>query len=261
MDESAEDRSLGEVLRTLKRVDAPADFGFKVKARIAQGGPAITDGKSWWSLPVYVYPLVIVLVVAGAFIFFYRPGGEAVPAVADRDKTVPAKGLQRVPNNEEVAVSNGNSNPGSVAPVASPERAKSEGVAPRGGSKDQDLISPPGGSKDSALANPQQLFPQSFNLNAKRPIGPPPTGNSQASISVVLGFLGLDTRFEGESMKITSVRGGSVAEKTGLKAGDIIQAVDGKPINSTSKLGSRFDAKTFTVRRGDETLQLDIRAQ
>jgi len=257
MDESAEDRSLGELLRTLERVDAPADFGFKVKARITQGDADVNRGKGWWPVPVYVYALGMILIVGSAFFFLYQPNGQPVPAVASKSDEKPrvstSSPLTTAPpaRNQEVAVSN---NQKTAAPLPGDPRALQD-KAKSGGDP-----SSVGGSRDLGLGNPQQILPPGFNANAKRPVGPPPVGNG-ASISVMLGFLGMDTRFEGQAMKITSVRSGSVAEKTGFKAGDIIEAIDGKPINSTTKLGTSFDAKSFTVRRGEETLQLGIRSQ
>ena len=129
MDESAEDRSLGELLRTLERVDAPADFGFKVKARIAQGDADVNRGKGWWPVPVYVYALGMILIVGSAFFFLYQPNGQPVPAVASKSDEQPrvstSSPLTTAPpaRNQEVAVSN---NQKTAAPLPGDPRALQE---------------------------------------------------------------------------------------------------------------------------------------
>jgi len=256
IDETAEDRSLGDLLRTLKRVDAPTDFDFKLKARIAARDPKADSRQGWWPLPVYVYPLLVLVVVAATFVFFYRPAGEPLQVATQDHDLVPANGSAQAP---EVVTQNGNVDP-QVLAAASPERTRTDGPAPQGGSKDLPLTSHPGGSMDQGLRPPEQILPPGFNNNAKRQVSPNIGGNS-VSISTLLGFLGLDTRFEGQALKVTAVHSGSLGEKTGLKAGDIIEAVDNTPINSATRLGNSLDVKSFTVRRGTEQLHLNIRTQ
>ena len=253
MDESAEDRSLGEVLRTLKRVDAPADFSFKVKARIAEGDPDVRGGKGWWPLPVYVYALAAVVIIGSAFVLFFEPRQEPAPVVASK-KTEPSPinspvpSASVAPNGDQEVAGSINNNRGTMPgdPKVLRNKEKNDGNSFEGG------------STDPALVPPKVILPPGFNANQKQQLSPPTNGGS-ASVIAMLSVLGVDAKFEGVKLKIGTVSDGSVAEKTGLKAGDIIEAVDGKPINSTTKLGTRFDAKSFTVRRGAETLQLEIR--
>jgi len=55
-----EDESVSKLLGGLKRVDAPNDFDFRVRARIAEGKPEDTT-VSWRLAVRYAVPLVLLL--------------------------------------------------------------------------------------------------------------------------------------------------------------------------------------------------------
>ena len=62
---------------------------------------------------------------------------------------------------------------------------------------------------------------------------------------------------------VALVQPGSSAEKAGLKAGDVITAVDDSPVSSASELSRLLDAETgsakLTVQRGSDQVQLTVR--
>lgn len=62
---------------------------------------------------------------------------------------------------------------------------------------------------------------------------------------------------------VALVRPGSGAGKAGLRAGDVIVAVDGSPVSSASELGRAVDAAdkeaAFDVLRGDRRLKLTVK--
>ncbi len=64
---------------------------------------------------------------------------------------------------------------------------------------------------------------------------------------------------------VTDVNPKSPAAQAGLKQGDLISAIDGKPVESPESFGFRFGTKPIggtahlTVRRGGKTSQLDIK--
>jgi S1-C subfamily serine protease len=61
---------------------------------------------------------------------------------------------------------------------------------------------------------------------------------------------------------VALIQPNSSADKTGLRAGDIIVAVDGSPVSSASELARDLDAEAagaiLQVARGDEQLQLKV---
>lgn len=80
----ADDDPVSRLLGSLKRVDAPNDFNFRVKARIASGHP-LESARSWLPASVrYAVPLVLLLFAGGYFALnaLYTPVTVDAPVVA-----------------------------------------------------------------------------------------------------------------------------------------------------------------------------------
>ena len=66
-------------------------------------------------------------------------------------------------------------------------------------------------------------------------------------------------------MRIVDVTAGSLAEKTGLKAGDLLVEVAGLPVNRTLRVIAAIRLQPagtwlpMRVKRGDETLDLVVK--
>jgi putative serine protease PepD len=68
----------------------------------------------------------------------------------------------------------------------------------------------------------------------------------------------------GSGAEIVKVEGGGAADKGGLKVGDVITAVDDRPVTSSTELTAAVrshapgDKVTLTVRRGNDTQTIDV---
>src|SRR4030095_11393406 len=83
--QNSNEERVSHLLGSLKRVDAPGDFGFRVKARIASASPTVGRG-SWLPASAAVAaPLGLVLAVGGYFALtsYYMPATVSPPVVAD----------------------------------------------------------------------------------------------------------------------------------------------------------------------------------
>ena len=75
-------------------------------------------------------------------------------------------------------------------------------------------------------------------------------------------FLGISSSSEGQGVVIESVSPGSAAEAAGVRAGDVVRAVDGQAIRSSEELVSILrahvagDVVRLTLERGGESLEL-----
>ncbi|MEO7659678.1 MAG: hypothetical protein ABIV48_08685, partial [Pyrinomonadaceae bacterium] len=103
-----ESDSISQLLGSLRRVEAPNDFNFRVRARIAKGRRAKV--KTDW-LPVavrYAMPLVLLVLIGGYFGFnsFYQPGEVNVPVVAEVKPTVGPRIIEAVSDPEPAAPQN-----------------------------------------------------------------------------------------------------------------------------------------------------------
>src|SRR5438132_11675603 len=82
--DSSEDGKIHQILGELKDVSAPKDFDFRVKARIAAGGPSAISGFRIPTAIRFAVPLVLLLLVGAYFGLnaLYSPANTDVPSVA-----------------------------------------------------------------------------------------------------------------------------------------------------------------------------------
>jgi putative serine protease PepD len=72
-----------------------------------------------------------------------------------------------------------------------------------------------------------------------------------SSGNVEHAYLGVGIENASGGVRLTNVRSGTPAEDAGLEVGDVITAIDGKPVDDASELSSAIDAK-----RPNETVEL-----
>jgi hypothetical protein len=104
----AGDERVAGLLSAMKRVEAPKDFDFKVRARIAAGRPATQPSLG---IPVavrYAVPLVLLVLIGAYFGFnaFYANKQVNVPAVAESAPPVAAPVAESPSNNIIVPTAN-----------------------------------------------------------------------------------------------------------------------------------------------------------
>ena len=223
-----ENDEINHLLGSLKRVDAPGDFDFHVRARIATGRPAV--GAKW--LPAFgkAAAMVLLLAAVGGYFGFrsYRS-----PVVETSVISVPALNDETVPPKDEVASDREaippvkEQTPGQVRPpetvaqtapqVASNRLVSRTGSNIRGGSRDMtqriaNVISDPASTPRLSKDN--------------------------------LSALGVDASEGGSGWTVGEVKQNSRAERSGLKAGDVIEAVKGN---------------TVRVRRGGKVVSVKLK--
>lgn len=221
-----ENDEIHRLLGTLKRVEAPKDFDFHVRARIAKGRP-VEDRRSWLPASVrYAAPLLlVVMTVAGFFgyrIFTEDPAensyvsrGPAVEVVTPQTQSSVPSGLTESsvePSNETVAALP------SEKPVASPEKLERKDVVkPTPGEKKDER--PGGGSYEIAAPESKVITPDiddTAPVPANRPVLVP--------VRVFLASAGINATAMSAGGEIRSVSGKAAA--AGLLPGDIIQTVN-----------------------------------
>lgn len=65
---------------------------------------------------------------------------------------------------------------------------------------------------------------------------------------------------DGRDIQIISVEGGTAAERAGLRAGDLVRSVDGRPVSSLGDLAAALSGtpRRMVVQRGDERTTLNL---
>lgn len=250
----ANEQKVSDLLGGLKRVDAPKNFEFRLKSRIANTTPE--DMRPRRLIPVlgYAAPLVLVLLV-GTYLVVTGVYTVDTNSVADVEQPQPVANITEtvlpnpapfaekekpVPDNELQAASR------DQIMVADTERTAEAPKAPKKTSRSSDQ---PGGSFDTGLASPKVILPKSLNPNA----------SARVSIREILSTIGIQAAFDGDSIKINSVVENNMAGRSGVEAGDVLESINGRPVTGTTMFDSPFTVTSIGVRREGKSMQISLR--
>lgn len=268
---SADEQKLSALLGNLKRVEAPKDFDFKLKAKIAAASPAAVRPPSFFPALRYVLPLCLVVMLSVfAALRTFAPG-DAADSSAVAEKSPAINQIETVSANTqetEIVAENPttlDSNVNNAAPkmvdaakaankvkqtfavVKSPERS--------GEKREAKLRNASGGSYVTALRKPQAI-----NLGPNGIISADPNATSGSKINVreALGEIGIEVEFVGADCKVVSVREGTAARIANFQPGDLIKAIDDKKLSSDTSFSQSFKGKIFKIVRAGEQMVIDL---
>jgi len=268
----ADDDPVSKLLGELKHVDAPGDFVFHVKARIAAGRPENKAG-SWLPLSVRVAMPFGLLVLLGGYFGFYSlfsPGTANVLPVAEIQ---PPSDVKMSKPQEVVSVSTPLVDfepvaPDEVRPTetvdktiarSNVKRTSSQRSTPDASGAGSFDISE-GGFVDSSQSEATEIFPKGLDPN-RRVITDPSeiNGPSARPAKDVLSSIGIVANYSGSSWAVTNVRPGSLAERSGLKGGDLIEAINGIVLAGGTVFDARFGITSLRVLRGGKVIQIGLK--
>ena len=221
---------VADLLRNLKRVEAPKDFDFKVKARIASGAAPTRSGVPLWVKAAA--PVGLLLAIGGYLgmtsLQTPKPADVQVAAIAPQPKvetpaaaTVPPAPVISAPATPSVSRTDNST----VATVKKPV------VRSR----------PAGGSIVSAARIPKEIVLK------------------DVPVSEALSRSGAGATFDGSGLKVGSTTLNGSASRSGLKAGDVIESINGQSVNAGMTVKGRLEGKTVRVRRDGKTVDILIR--
>jgi membrane-associated protease RseP (regulator of RpoE activity) len=107
--------------------------------------------------------------------------------------------------------------------------------------------------------NGQGQLPGNGNGNGNGPGQLPPNGNGNGGTAAGTAFLGVAVETTNGGVQITDVQSGSAAADAGLKAGDVVTAIDGTNVTTAAALQSAVrshssgDQITVTYTRGGQS--------
>jgi len=270
---SSEQTRVWQMIDVLPRVDAPVNFDFRVKARIANSKS--TDFQSRF-FPVlrYVMPLGIIVLLLGliAFNTNYFSGDNATQVAV----TVPPRSIEKettasnpsftnqnilpTNRNENLVASRSNANPvfvkdtqeTQIATVNSKKRQRTE--TPKKKTEENDGMM----SRDSTLSKAKVTLPPGLDPNRRIEIAPNPGNTKSFAAEEILPFLGIEIVLQNENRTVKSIKQNSLAERSGVKVGDAIEAIDGKKISGEPLSGRTIEVKTLTVLRGAKKIEIAL---
>jgi len=231
------DESITNLLGGLRRVEAPENFEFGVKARIANGEPK--EAVSPFGFLKIAVPMAA---LAGLAAFLYMSGFMfgGIPSVQVAEQptkpaVIAAQDTLRAETGPEEP-----KEPGAVSNERNTQIASARTGASNNKSRSAvDSVKQPngGGSIDQTL-------------NPLRPI------RRVVPVQRVLESAGISAEFQGERCVANSVSG--PAERLGVKGGDIILTVNDVPIKSSTTFEDGVELKSVRVNRAGRNLKLNF---
>lgn len=267
--ENKETNAVAGLLGSLPRVEAPNDFDFRVKARIAAGRPARV---SWFpNVARVAVPLGLVLSVGGYFGYrsVYQPASADVAAVAntqansfvqrqpsiDVSTTNSPSTLSTDPINAEKMLTKPQSVDEKV--VASVSNSQIRTPNPSSSSVSDDRR---GGSFDITQNDSKKVYPKGVDPR-RRVLVTPREFQQPGAISAkdVLTLFGADVVYSESGWRVAAVKVDSSAQKAGLKSGDVVEAINDLPLNEKTSFKGQFSGKSMRLKRDGSTVLVDLK--
>lgn len=257
------DSRIGSTLRNLPEHEVPANFNQEVRSRISEG----TRSSDWGPWVGVAVPAAAVCLIA--FYVLMNPGfyseGPSPTDVAtvqpDETITVPVeREIQANPTDPEVKEVSEVDSGADIAQVQS-----DSDVIPE---KPEVIEAPSRSEKTDDAAPKEQIF--SKDLTAKEPeITLPPgldgnpvkknTSESRTfSATEILQPLGITSVPASSGRRVTAIVKNSLAEKAGIRVGDVVVALDGKSIGKPLVAGT-LRGRSVTVLREGKRMRISVR--
>lgn len=245
-----ENEPVRQLLGSLNRVEAPGDFDFRVKARIAQGRPVDRNTSLIPAWARFAMPVVLLLLLGGYFGFstLYSPQSDVQPiagsqlpiAPVSEVATKPVEPIEQAPASTTIAKQ--------TAPKVEelnniPKTVTAEKLVAKTASSNKNRG---GGSVDfsSGISRTRDFRkPNSVGVSARE----------------ILSQMGVDASYSSSSWKVGVVKQNSVAERSGLKTGDVVEAINDQDLTDKSSFASPFKGTSVRVRRDGKTTQIELK--
>lgn len=280
---SGEQTRLWQMIETLPTVEAPNDFDFRLKARIANRKPQKYQPRFAPALR-YALPSVAAVFVL-ALVAFYSLSSTnnttTAPPVAHNSAPAQIK-KESVPVNSSARETDAASASESAADGESiadfpirmrqPKEAnlftgKKKFVAVKNeqtwsAARRKDAAKTDfGASRDSASTSARVIVPPKI-VGADKTLrtAAPDAGNqNSATAEQILSRLDMETVVENGNRKVQSLKQNGIAARSGVKTGDVVEAIDGRELSAEPTGVKPIEGKTLTVRRGAAKIQITLR--
>jgi len=228
---NTENERITDLVRGLKRVKAPENFEFGLKARIASGEPKYSASPF-----AFLKIAIPTAALAGLAAFLYVSGFMSgdIPTVQVVDQTpMPEAVVPAIVDTVEVA----SKEPDSGANVRETQVASARPNKVNNKDRSVSVDRTGGGYKDQTL-NPLTVIKRAM------------------PVQKVLESAGISAEFQGERCVANSATGS--AERLGVKSGDVILNVNGVSIKPTTTFEEGTELKSLHVKRSGKTLKLNF---
>ncbi len=255
-----DDQSVADLLRSLPRVEGPTNFDARVRSLIAQGRPSSRAG---WLIPSAAAASLCAVVLAAVAFVYLRGTDEQI---ADVSQPVSAPAMASESPNPQFTESR-TTEPQKA--VTQPSVANSEAPPPSMVAERRDApatrrrtTTPAGGGSRDWAVRPTEApkvargmpTPGATPENIPRQMGPV----VKVSAREVLQLIGLDAEFRDGGWLVKKVSENSMAARSGVRDGDVIEAVDDTKMAENTTFENGFNGKNLTVVRNGNRQTISI---
>ncbi len=274
------EQNIDEMLAGLPRVSAPPDFDLHLKARIARGRSEPKRSGYFFALKIAIPGALLASMAVFLFLSgVVTPDLDGVVAVANNEAIMapPHVTSEQIPPPVPIAsaLPVPSDSPETDLPALPVSSERNVPARPALRAPNTPRLTTPaipviaadtnvgGGSRDMAVRvdRPIELNSapdDSPRMSTPDQIAPGYESNSRLPVTDVLGLLGIDAVFDG-GWKVRSVDAVRAGARSGIKAGDVIIALDGTQIGESSTLASGTTVRTVTVKRDDASVTIALR--
>ncbi len=268
------------VIEGFEPVDAPNDFDFRVKARIANAKSSDFQPQFFPALR-YVLGLSVVGLIL-AFVVFngvYSLDDKIVSPIAENDYRMPDS-KENLPTDSSAVAQNTDKfqtfkvekpiieSPKKLQPenknesetfADKTEFAADKSIKKRSFELPKNNRKNSGGSYDSALSSSRPLTPK--NLSGNQSVGVLPNAGNPNPITAgqILSELGIETVLKNGKWEVKTVKQNSVGERSDVKVGDLIEAINGEKLTGEPIRAKTIEGKNLTITRGAEKKEISLR--
>jgi hypothetical protein len=268
---SADERKIREMCCSLKKVDAPRDFDFKLKARIASTNPRDFQPRFGFAFR-YAMPALALIFVLGFLAYsggFWASKNNQIAAESSIGITNPALPKNTMTSNFSAPDDKSRTNEN---PVILPANQESPKAPEKAQVADNNLLRAPkkdlrenkkdsfGGSKDFGFTRDIPKQPN-FNSNTLLPNQQDNENSVPMSVRDVLSISGIKADLENGKWRVRSVTANSLGENSGVKENDIIEAIDNQPLSAETVFNKTISGEILVITRNGVKSRIKLRSK
>ena len=269
---SADEQKISRLIGGMEKVSAPKDFDFRVKARISAAKQNNFHPSLWRTLR-YALPLTATLVIA-AFVMIqgglFSQTDKQSPVVENQNPLQPVKS-ESLPSNIEMAETSNSAVEVNKKEEQIPDSFVSESnqantitakIPSKKTDKNLPLVSPtveqPNSRDITVRESNVNILPEGIPGNTAS-LNKDFSQNNSVTAREILNFIGVETENAGNKMRVKSVKENSLAGRSGVQTGDIVEAIDEQRLDQKNLSPKFKGGKTITVTRDNKVLEIELK--
>lgn len=254
--ETSKEGEISELLGSMERVEAPVGFERRVLDRIASADKPAGLDRTMLLLGLKFSVPAVALIVLGVFLVYFNaktPDTAQLPEVIDTF-TENTGQMPQSPASNTTTVSGT-----SQTELAAAENRTNSNAERTGANRNANGKRTGGGSEDMAVSpSGDPLYPPGINPNIRLS---PETAPTQGPIapSSILAILGIKSACTSVGCRVTGVQANSIGSRAGILTGDLVEAIDDRPIDSNHTFSGSVNVRMLRINRDGKTITVELK--